>query len=304
LNKKGQVDEFKNDNSLSAIKSIVIKIANQELFDTASNVFNGIKEQKTRLLSCETYSTNKLTENEIGELSSLFNKELSTLFLERLKNVKDQTAILLKDCIAHLYDFAQQIKEINPDFYFAKLNYKTQLSEKLTAFKAQWNFTLKLYLKATDKSESEKKKKFDEIMAANESKKHLHKYIQDNIQPVNKQLQEESSDFIDTISKFANHVENSIEYFVGTVNVEGGLATQITKYFAHFFNKNSKIQVFDERIANSISMLNEITHIIMQGYELYYKELIKKTQDNFEDYKKNAPGFSLERTQEIIKQYL
>lgn len=304
LNKKGQVDEFKNDNSLSGIKSIITKIANQELFDSASNVFNGIKEQKARLLSCESYSTNKLTETEINELSSLFNKELSMLFLQRLKDVKDQTAVLLKDCIAHLYDFAQQVKEINPDFYFAKLNYKTQLSEKLTAFKAQWAFTVKLYLKTTEKNESDKKKKFDEIMAENEAKKHLHKYIQDNIQPVNKELQEESSDFIDTISKFAHHVENSIDFFVGNVNAQGGLATQVTQYFAHFFNKNSKIQVFDERIANSISMLNEITHIIMQGYELYYKELMKKAQDNFEDYKTNAPGFSVERTREIIQQYL
>ncbi|RZJ96124.1 MAG: hypothetical protein EOO46_25625 [Flavobacterium sp.] len=236
---------------MNVIKIIIAKIANKELYDSAKNVFNGIKDLKARLSYCESYSTNKLTEGEIQELSHLFNNELSTLFSIRLKNVKEDTAHLLKDCTTHLYDLSNQVKEVNQDFYFAKANHKNQLLEKLKDFKTHWGKSVKEFLENSENSESAKQKKFNDIMASNEPKKHLHRYVKDNVQPVNEELQKESLDFIQTISKIANHIENSIEYFVGNVNA-GGFASQITQYFANFFTKNNKIQAFDERIANSI----------------------------------------------------
>jgi len=74
--------------------------------------------------------------------------------------------------------------------------------------------------------------------------------------------------------------------------------------FYHLFKQNSLIEVFDERISNSKDMLGESIKRMKEGYEMDHAKATVNIQNNFQEYKENASGFSLERTREIIKQTL
>ncbi len=51
-------------------------------------------------------------------------------------------------------------------------------------------------------------------------------------------------------------------------------------------------------------MLGESIKRMKEGYEMDHAKATVNIQNNFQEYKENASGFSLERTREIIKQTL
>jgi len=303
LDRKNQAEEYINDNSLAPVQQAIGEIAKTELFDSDRNVFNGIKDQKASLKIVDSYSSNKLSEAEIEELSNLFENQIKGLFSESLQEITKSLSSLLASCVPHLYNFANQVKEINPDYYYVKANHKKQLLEKFEDFKTQWESSTKGFKKNSESQELARENQINQLLLENEQKKHLHLFLKDTIQPVNQQIKEETLQFIQTVLKLADYIEKSLEFFVRDID-GGNFVSKIYQYFAHLFSKNNQIQVFDERVASSIAILGEVVEIMRKGYEKYHLEVRKNLQDNFEDYKNNAPGFSLERTREIIKQTL
>ncbi len=303
INKKGQAEEYINDNSLVPVQQIISEIAKTELFDSDRNVFNGIKDQKASLKIVDSYSSNKLSEAEIEELSNLFENEIKGMFSKSLQEIEKCVSALVKSCTTHIYDFSNQVKDINPDYYYVKANKKKELLEKFQDFKTWWEKFTEEFKENSKSQELARENQISRLLLQNEQKKHLHLYIKENIQPVSEQIKEETLQFSETVFKLADYVEKSIEFFVRDID-GGNFVSKIYQYFAHLFSKNSQIQVFDERITSSIAVLGGTIETMRKGYEKYHIKATEKIQDNFEDYKNNASGFSLERTREIIKQTL
>ncbi len=233
LNKnKDLTEEYLNDNSLVSVQQAISEIAKSEFFDSLKNVFHNIKNQKASLECNENYSLNKLSEAEIEELSNLFENDIRNLFSESLQEIEKCVSALVKSCTTHIYNFSNQIKDINPDYYYVKANHKKQLFTKFQNFRIQWKNSISEFKKNSEDQECLKESKIEKLLKLDERKKYIHLYIKDNIQPANQHIKEETLQFIQSVVNLADFIGNYLERFI--CDVDGGYSFFIISILPSF----------------------------------------------------------------------
>jgi len=299
----GENDEYLKNSSISYIQKAISEIS-QAKFAKLRNDLPGKLEKLKKRITNPDYLSKTLSEGEVQELRDLMENQVKFIFQKRasrcLEKIFDFYQVIMQQRIQDLNVGVKKINPDNPDFFVIKNSQYKQLEAVFESFKTNWKNSEAKFMKDLEEIEYEYNQDIRSLKYSVESKKHISNYVKNNVELQNKKIKKVYNKVTEAIIEITNGIFVKICDFVAGSN----LLRQISFFISQLFGKSHHQCVdFPCIIKCSTEKFYEACEEMKKGYEGYLGRQEEDLVQNFEEYLQNAPGFSIERAQQILKEY-
>jgi len=296
-------EEFLKESSISYIHSAISEIGKAKFNKLKNELPEKLHKVRAKITNPD-YLPKCLSEIEVQELTDFMDNHIKAVFAQREQRIIEKIQEFYKMIMQRLQDFNITVRNINPenpDFFVIKNSHKPKLDQVFEAFKNNWKNSESSFAKEIKDIEEKHTNKIADLLKEVASKKHIFNYIKNNVELQDKKMLKIHQKIADSLLELAKASLIKIVDFV----TGSQFFRQISSFVAKLFGKRDH-QCLDFPCLVKCSTENffDVCEEMKKGFQEYAGKQKAELEKTFEDYKKNAPGFSIEKACKILEEHL
>ncbi len=299
----GDCDEYLMNNSISHIRKAISEISKAKFTRLKNELPEKLHKVRAKITNPD-YLPKCLSETEVQELTDFMENHMKVVFAKREERIIEKIQEFYKVIMQQLQNFNISVRNINPenpDFFVIKNSHKPKLDQVFEAFKSNWKASETNFTKEIKDIETDYTKEIAGLLKEVESKKHIHNYVKNNVELQDKKILKIHQKITESLVELAKASLIKIVDFVTGSN----FFRQVSSFVAKLFGKRDhQCLDFPCLIKCSTENFFDVCEEMRKGYQEYAGKQKAELEKTFEDYKKNAPGFSIEKACKILEEHL